>query len=111
MKKAFKLSIFLILILTMTIAVFGCTRKTPAKPKTPEKQTEQKKPDKVETPEEKRDKETESLFDLTQRDDGNYEVKSYKGSQKEVTIPNEYKGKKVMHLRIHQLNLLQFQER
>ena len=96
MKKTFKLSIILVLILTMAIAVFGCTRKTSDKPTTPEKQTEQKKPDKVETPEEKRDKVTESLFDLTLRDDGNYEVKSYKGSQKEVTIPSEYKGKKIV---------------
>ena len=96
MKNTFKLSILLILILTLAVAVLGCTKKTPDKRTTPGKQTEQKKPDKVETPEEKRDKETESLFDLTLRDDGNYEVKSYKGSQKEVSIPNEYKGKKVV---------------
>ena len=96
MKKTFKLSIFLILILTMAVAVLGCTKKTPDKTTTPGKQTEQNNPDKVETPEEKRDKEAESLFDLTLRNDGNYEVKSYKGSQKEVTIPNEYKGKKVV---------------
>lgn len=96
MKKSIKLGVFLIIVLVMAISVFGCTRKTPRKTANPSKQTEQKKPDKVETPEEKRDKETESLFDLTLRNDGNYEVKSYKGSQKEVSIPNEYKGKKVV---------------
>ena len=89
MKKTFKLSILLILILTMAIAVLGCTKKTPGKATTPGKQTEQKKPDEGETPEEKRDKETESLFDLTLRDDGNYEVKLYKGNQKKVTIPSD----------------------
>ena len=67
MKKTFKLSIILVLILTMAIAVLGCTKKTPDKTTTPGKQTEQNKPDKVETPEEKRDKETESLFDLILR--------------------------------------------
>ena len=53
MKKTFKLSIILVLILTMAIAVFGCTRKTPDKTTKPGKQTEQKQPDKVETPEER----------------------------------------------------------
>ena len=64
MKKTFRLSLVLILIFTMTIAVLGCTKKTPRKTTKPSKQTEQNKPDKGETPEEKRDKETESLFDL-----------------------------------------------
>ena len=96
MKKTFKLSLVLILIFTIAVAVLGCTKKTPHKTKTPGNQTEQNKPDKGETPEEKRNKETESLFDLALRDDGNYEVKSYKGSQKKVTIPSEYKGKKIV---------------
>ena len=96
MKKTFKLSIILVLILTMAIAVFGCTRKTPDKTTKPGKQTEQMQPDKVETPEEKRDKVTDSLFDLILRDDGNYQVKLYKWSQKEVIISSEYKDKKIV---------------
>ena len=99
MKKTFRLSIVLILILTIAVAVLGCTKKTPHKTRTPGNQTEQNKPDKGETPEEKRDKETESLFDLTLRDDGNYEVKLYKGNQKKVTIPSEYKGKKIVGIK------------
>lgn len=98
MQKTFKLSILLILILTMAVAVLGCTKKTPGKTTTPGKEMEQKKPDKEETAEEKKDRETESLFDLTLRDDGNYELKSYKGSQKRVTIPTEYKGKKIVSI-------------
>ena len=92
MKKTFKLSIILVLILTIAVAVLGCTQKTPGKTTTPGKQTEQKKPDKVETPEDKR---ISSLFDM--REDGDsYVVTSYKGSEKEVTIPSEYRGKKVV---------------
>lgn len=96
MKKTFKLSLVLILIFTIAVAVLGCTKKIPPKTTKPGNQTEQNKPDKGETSEEKRNKETESLFDLALCDDGNYEVKSYKGSQKKVTIPSEYKGKKVV---------------
>ena len=89
MKKTFRLSIVLILILTIAVAVLGCTKKTPHKTRTPGNQTEQNKPDKGETPEEKRDKVTDSLFDLILRDDGNYQVKLYKWSQKEVIISSE----------------------
>ena len=59
MKKTFKLSIILVLILIMAIAVFGCTRKTPDKPTTPEKQTEQRKPDEQKKPDEEGKKPSE----------------------------------------------------
>ena len=97
MKKTFKLTMILVLILTMAAVVLGCTNKTPGKTTTPGKQMEQKKPDREETPE---DKIKSSLFDMIEYGDS-YVVTSYKGSQKQVTIPSKYKGKKVVGIWSH----------
>ena len=89
MKKTFKLSLVLILIFTIAVAVLGCTKKIPRKTTKPGNQTEQNKLDKGETPEEKRNKETESLFYLYKSVDANHLLKLKKRKPKKVKKTKE----------------------
>lgn len=102
MKKSFKLTMILVLILTTAVAVLGCTKKTPDKTTTPGKQIEQKKPDEEgknpieeEEPEkEMTDEQIEKLFEM-KRVKGGYAVKKYIADDENVSIPKEYKGRKI----------------
>lgn len=95
MKKHIKLAIFLVLILVMAVSLFGCGSKIKDNGKTPRKQTEQKKPDKWETPEERRDERIERMYNLRKISDAKYQITKYKGEASEVIIPSEYKDGKI----------------
>ena len=94
MKKTFKLSIILILILTMAIAVFGCTRKTPDKPTTPEKQTEQNKPDEQKKPDEEGKKPNEEGNKPSEEKEKPSEEGNKPNIKKKVKIKFTIKGQK-----------------
>ena len=92
MKKTFKLSIILVLILTMSIAVFGCTRKTPDKPTTPEKQTEQKKLDDQKKPDEEGKKPNEEGNKPSEEEEKPSEEENKPNIKKKVKIKFAIKG-------------------
>ena len=94
MKKTFKLSIILVLILTMAIAVFGCTRKTPDKPTTPEKQTEQNKPDEQKKPDEEGKKPNEEGNKPSEEEEKPSEEENKPNIKKKIKIKFTIKGQK-----------------
>lgn len=97
MRKNIKAMILLILVFLISISLFGCGRKTHDKGKTPGEQTEQKKPEEVDTESElgsMTDEKIEELFDLREFADG-YLIVKYKGERKTITIPKKYKRKEI----------------
>lgn len=73
MNKRIKITLFIFLVLTLAISLFGCSNGK------------------------KKDEEIEKLFNIERITHG-YAIEGYKGTSKEVTIPTEYKGYKIKRI-------------